>query len=213
MSPNLQSTRLPVTLLILTLVALAASALRPFDWLTWALETAPVWIALPLLLATWRRFPLTRLLYVLIFVHALILILGAHYSYARVPAGFWVQELMQFERNHYDRLGHIAQGFVPAILAREILLRNAVLERGGWLFLVVTSICLAFSAFYELLEWWAALLGGEGATEFLGTQGDVWDTQWDMFLALCGATASQLLLAGWHDRQLAALSRRNAHPG
>ncbi len=192
-------------LLVLTLVALGASAIRPFDWLTWVLETAPVWIALPLLLATWQRFPLTPLLYVLIFVHALILILGAHYSYARVPAGFWVQELLELERNHYDRLGHIAQGLVPAILAREILLRNAVLHRGGWLFLVVTSICLAFSAFYELIEWWASLLGGDGTTEFLATQGDVWDTQWDMFLALCGALAGQVLLARWHDRQLANL--------
>lgn len=206
-----QSATLPLVLLGLTLVALGASAIGPFDWLTWVLETAPVWIALPILLATWQRFPLTPLLYVLIFVHALILILGAHYSYARVPAGFWVQEFFELERNHYDRLGHIAQGFVPAILAREILLRNAVLVRGGWLLLVVTSICLAFSAFYELIEWWAALLGGDGATEFLGTQGDVWDTQWDMFLALCGALASQALLARWHDRQLAALAAGGGH--
>ncbi len=197
---------LPAGLLILTLVALAASAIRPYDWLTWALETAPVWIAIPLLFLTWRRFPLTSLLYVLIFVHALVLILGSHYTYARVPVGFWVQDLFDLQRNHYDRLGHIAQGFVPAILVREILLRNRVVERGGWLILIVTSICLAFSALYELIEWWAALLAGDGATEFLATQGDVWDTQWDMFLALCGALTSQLLLARWHDRQLAKLS-------
>lgn len=210
MNPELQSARLPLALLVLTLVALAASAVKPFDWLTWVLETAPVWIALPLLLVTRKKFPLTSLLYVLIFLHALILILGAHYSYARVPAGFWVQDLFELQRNHYDRLGHIAQGFVPAILAREILIRNKVVERGGWLLLVVTSICLAFSAFYELIEWWAALLGGDGATEFLGTQGDVWDTQWDMFLALCGALASQGLLARWHDRQMARLAAGTA---
>ncbi len=193
---------LPAGLLALTVVALAISALRPFDWTIWLLETAPVFIAIPLLLGTWKSFPLTRLLYALIFVHALILILGAHYSYARVPAGFWVQELFDFQRNHYDRLGHIAQGFVPAILAREILLRKTPLGRGGWLFLIVTSICLAFSALYELIEWWTAVFASDGAVEFLATQGDVWDTQWDMFLALCGAIASQLLLGRWHDRQL-----------
>ena len=197
--------RLPLFLLALTIAALVVSAVKPFDWLTWIMETAPVFIAIPLLLLTWRRFPLTSLLYILIFIHALILILGAHYSYARVPPGFWVQEWFDLERNHYDRLGHIAQGFVPAILAREILLRNAVVRGAAWLFLVVTAICLAFSAFYEMIEWWAALVAGDGATEFLATQGDVWDTQWDMFLALCGAIASQLLLGRWHDRQLARL--------
>ncbi len=192
----------PAVLLGLTIVALAISAIRPFDWTIWVLETAPVLIALPLLLATRRNFPLTRLLYGLIFVHALILILGAHYSYARVPAGFWIQELFDFQRNHYDRLGHIAQGFIPAILAREILLRKTRLEPGGWLFVIVTSICLAFSAFYELVEWWVAVFAEGSAEEFLAMQGDVWDTQWDMFLALCGAIASQLMLARWHSRQL-----------
>lgn len=208
MTDRVISDRLPLVLLVLTLTALGASAIAPFDWLTWVLETAPVWIALPLLVFSRRQFPLTPMLYLLIFAHALILILGAHYSYARVPAGFWVQDLFELERNNYDRLGHIAQGFVPAILAREILIRRKVVERGGWLFLTVTSICLAFSAFYELIEWWAALLAGDGATEFLGTQGDVWDTQWDMFLALCGALISQLLLGRWHDRQLSHLPCR-----
>jgi len=203
MKMETHSTRLPLALLAATVVALAVSAVKPFDWLTWAMETAPVFIAIPLLLVTWKRFPLTPLLYVLVFVHALILILGAHYSYARVPPGFWVQEWFDLGRNHYDRLGHIAQGFVPAILAREILLRNKVVRRGAWLFVVVTSICLAFSAFYEMIEWWAALIAGDGAVEFLATQGDVWDTQWDMFLALCGAMASQVLLGRWHDNQLA----------
>lgn len=193
---------LPAALLALTAVALIISAISPFNWTIWFLEAGPVLIAIPLLLATWKKFPLTPLLYVLIFIHALILILGAHYSYARVPAGFWVQELFDFQRNHYDRLGHIAQGFVPAILAREILLRKTLLRPGGWLFLIVTSICLAFSAFYELIEWWAAVFSGGGAVEFLATQGDVWDTQWDMFFALCGAVASQALLARFHDHQL-----------
>lgn len=205
MTGNKSAPALPLSLLLITSLALLVSAIKPFDWLTWVLETAPVFIGIGLLLATWKSFPLTRLLYVLIFVHALILILGAHYSYARVPAGFWVQEVLDLQRNNYDRLGHVAQGFIPAILAREILLRKAVLKPGGWLFLIAVSICLAFSAFYELIEWWSAVFVGEGATEFLGTQGDHWDTQWDMFLALCGAIVSLLLLSRWHDRQLREL--------
>ena len=159
----------------------------------------------PILIATWRRFPLTRLLYWLIFTHALILILGAHYTYARVPLGYWVQDLFGLARNHYDRLGHVAQGFVPAMAAREVLLRTSPLRRGGWLFFLVTCVALAVSAFYELVEWWAAVIGGGAAEDFLETQGDVWDTQWDMFLALCGALVAQLLLARMQDRQLAQL--------
>lgn len=201
--------RLPAALLGLVLLVLGWSAIGPYDYPTWWLEASPVLIALPLLLATRRRFPLTGLLYILIALHAVILIVGAHYTYARVPAGFWVQDALELSRNHYDRLGHIAQGAVPAILAREILLRRQVLPRGGWLWLMVTSICLAFSAFYEMIEWWVALLAHDGATEFLGTQGDPWDTHWDMFLALLGALAAQGLLAGPHDRQLQALSHRH----
>jgi len=139
-------------------------------------------------------------------VHAVILMVGGHYTYARVPLGFWAQDVFDFARNHYDRLGHLAQGFVPAILAREILLRRTPLVPGAWLFLLVLSVCLAFSAFYEMLEWWTALLGGVAATDFLGTQGDVWDTQWDMFLAGVGATAALLLLSRLHDKQLARLA-------
>lgn len=195
----------PARLLAGVVVALALSAWQPFDWMTWWLETGPVWIGAVWLLATARRYPLTPLLYRLLFVHALILVLGAHYSYARVPPGFWVQDALDLARNHYDRLGHLAQGFIPAILAREILLRSTPLVRGGWLWVLVTSVCLAFSAFYELIEWWAALIGGSAATEFLGTQGDVWDTQWDMFLALCGALLAQASLARMHDRQLEGL--------
>jgi putative membrane protein len=164
---------------------------------------SPVLIGAPLLLATARRFPLTPLLYGLLFAHAVILMVGGHYTYARVPFGFWMQDAFDFARNHYDRIGHLAQGFVPAILAREILLRRTPLVPGGWLFLLVLSVCLAFSAFYELLEWWTALLGGIAATDFLGTQGDVWDTQWDMFLAGVGAAAALLLLSRLHDKQLA----------
>lgn len=180
------------------------SGINPYDRTTWWLEVAPVLIAVPVLALTRERFPLTPLAYRLIFVHALILMLGGHYTYARVPLGFWVQDLFGFARNHYDRLGHLAQGFIPAIVAREILIRTSPLRAGKWLPVVVTSICLAISAFYEFIEWWAALLGGSAATDFLGTQGDVWDTQWDMFLAFCGAILAQLLLARLHDRQLAS---------
>lgn len=192
-------------LLGLTVLALVVSGIEPKDRATWWLEVGPVLIAAPLLIATYARFPLTPLLYRLIFVHALVLILGGHYTYAEVPLGFWVQDAFDLSRNHYDRLGHFFQGLVPAILARELLLRLTPLPRGGWLFYLVLAACLSFSAFYELIEWWAALLGGEGADAFLGTQGDVWDTQWDMFLALCGALLAQLTLARAHDRQLGRL--------
>jgi putative membrane protein len=182
------------------------SGIAPHDRVTWWLEVSPVLLGAPVLLATARRFPLTPLLYGLLFAHAVILMVGGHYTYARVPLGFWVQDLFDFSRNHYDRLGHVAQGFVPAILAREILLRRTPLRPGGWLFLLVVCVCLAVSACYEMLEWWTALLGGVAATDFLGTQGDVWDTQWDMFLAGVGAAAALLLLSRAHDTQLARLA-------
>lgn len=185
-------------------VAIAVSAVKPYDMATWWLEVLPVFIALPLLFASRERFPLTPLLLGLVFLHALVLIVGGHYTYARVPAGFWVQDLLGFERNHYDRLGHFLQGFEPAVLAREILLRKAVVRRGGWLVLFVVSITLAFSAVYELIEWLVALLSEEAAESFLGTQGDVWDTQWDMFMCLVGSVSALLLLGRWHDRQLRA---------
>lgn len=194
--------REPLLLLAAAILALAVSGIGPHDRLTWFLEVLPVLIAIPILTATFQRFRLTSLLYRLILIHALILMLGGHYTYAEVPLGFWIQDALDLGRNHYDRLGHLAQGFIPAILAREILLRRTALTRGGWLFVVVTSICLAFSAFYELAEWWAALAFGESADAFLGTQGDVWDTQWDMFLALIGTLAAQVTLARRHDRQL-----------
>ncbi len=192
-----------IVLLVLAALVLIASGIGPYDRGIWLLAVAPVLIAVPILIATHKKFPLTAIVYRLIFVHALILMIGGHYSYARVPAGFWLQELFELSRNHYDRLGHLAQGFVPAILAREILLRASPLVPGKWLFFLVCCVCLAFSACYEFIEWWAALIDGGAADEFLATQGDVWDTQWDMFLALTGAAAAQLLLGRAHDRALA----------
>jgi putative membrane protein len=166
---------------------------------------APIFIAVPLLAATARRFPLTQLAYRLIFIHALILMLGGHYTYANVPLGFWMETLFGFTRNHYDRIGHLAQGCVPAIIAREILIRRSPLKPGRWLFFIVVSVCLAISACYEFIEWWSALIGGDSADAFLGTQGDPFDTQADMFMALIGAIAGQVLLARVHDRQIARL--------
>ena len=188
------------------LALLALSAWRPFELGTWAMEVAPIAIALPVLWATQRRFPLTPLLYALIFAHACVLMIGGHYSYARVPLGEWMREVFAFERNHYDRIGHFMQGAVPAMVARELLLRRTALQRGGWLFTLVTAVALAISAIYELIEWGAAVALGSGADEFLGTQGDPWDTQKDMAMAWIGAMLAQLLLARWHDRQLAALA-------
>ena len=181
--------------------ALALSGIAPYDRATWLMEVAPIFLGVPLLLATASRFPLTPLLYRLLFVHALILMLGGHYTYARVPLGTWIQHLLGLARNDYDRLGHFAQGFVPALLAREVLLRTSPLRPGRWLFFLVTCVALAISACYEFIEWWAALLGGAAATDFLGTQGDPWDTQWDMFTALIGALSAQLLLARRQDRE------------
>lgn len=192
-------------LVAVTLPALVVSGIGPYDRLTWWLEVAPVIIVVPLLVATARRFPLTPLLYVLITVHALILMYGGHYTYARTPLGFWVQDLFDLARNHYDRLGHLAQGFIPAIAVREILIRRSPLKSGGWLPFITVAVCLAISATYEFIEWWAALLVGGAADEFLATQGDVWDTQWDMFLATCGAILAVATLSRLHDRQIARL--------
>jgi putative membrane protein len=183
--------------------ALIASGIAPYDRLTWLMEVLPVLIAAPVLVATRRRLPLTPLVYALIAIHGLILIYGGAYTYARTPFGFWLQELLGFARNPYDRIGHLAQGFVPAMVAREVLLRVFRISGRKILFFLVVCICLAISACYELIEWWAALLIGAQADEFLATQGDVWDTQWDMFMALCGAIAAQLMLGRRHDRQLA----------
>lgn len=187
---------------VVLLAALAWSGIAPTDRLTWLLEVVWVLLGLPLVAWAWGRFPLTRLLTWLLVAHALILIYGGAYTYALTPLGLWFQDAFELARNHYDRLGHFAQGFVPAILARELLLRKTPLVRGGWLFYLVVAAALSFSAFFELIEWWSALVWGGDADAFLATQGDVWDTQWDMFLALCGAVVAQLLLGRVHDRQL-----------
>jgi putative membrane protein len=192
-------------ILVTVLAVLVWSALHPHDRFTWFLEVAPVLIGLPILLLTAKRFPLTPLSYILLTVHACILMVGGKYTYAEVPAGFWVSELMGWTRNHYDRLGHFAQGFIPALIAREVLLRTSPLRPGRWLFFLVTCFALALSAFYELIEWWTAAATGTAAEAFLGTQGDVWDTQWDMMLAGIGAVVAQLTLAGVQDRQLERL--------
>ncbi len=184
---------------------LAWSAVEPRDRVTWWLEVSPALMALVLLVATRQRFPLTGLAYLLILVHSVILMVGGHYTYAEVPLGEWLQAVNGSDRNNYDKIGHFAQGFVPAIVARELLLRLGVVARRGWLALLVVCICLAVSAFYELLEWWAALISAEAAEAFLGTQGYEWDTQSDMAWAFAGAVAALVLLSRLHDRQLAAL--------
>jgi putative membrane protein len=202
------ASREPAVLLALGALALVASGIAPYERGTWLLEVAPALGAAALLVATRRRFPLTPLAYRLVFVHALILMLGGHYTYARVPPGFWVQDALDLARNHYDRVGHLAQGFVPVIVAREVLARAVPLRRPRWLALLSISVVLAASAFYELVEWWAALILGIAAESFLGTQGDPWDTQWDMFLCLAGAALSLALLSARHDRELRAFERR-----
>jgi putative membrane protein len=197
----------PAALLLLGTLSLAVSGYQPHDTFTWILEVTPAIVGAAVMIATYRRFPLTTLLYVLILVHALILMLGGHYTYAAVPLGFWMQDVFGFTRNHYDRIGHFAQGFVPAMIARELFLRHRVVKTGAWMFTIIVLCCLGISAIYELIEWWTALASGEAAEAFLGTQGDPWDTQTDMFLAGVGACVAQLTLRRVHDRAL-----RNVQP-
>ncbi len=178
------------------------SAIHPYDYFTWFLEVFPVIIALPILVCTYKKFPFTNLSYLLVLLHAIILMVGGHYTYAEVPVFNWLRDTFDLSRNYYDRVGHFAQGFVPAMIAREILIRNNVIKTGAWLFFIVCCISLAISACYEFIEWWVAVASGESADAFLGTQGDVWDTQWDMFLALIGAILAQILLRNRHNRQL-----------
>lgn len=182
------------------------SAWQPHDYPTWWLEVLPAIVALIVLFLTRRRFPLTPLAYWLILLHSVILMVGGHYTYAEVPLGDWLAEWSGGTRNNYDKLGHLAQGFIPAIVVREVLIRNAVVAVRGWLAFIVVSICLAISAFYELIEWWVALLSEEAADAFLGTQGYVWDTQSDMFLAFLGAISALVIFSTLHDRQISRLT-------
>jgi putative membrane protein len=199
--------RYALALLVGVVFALVVSSIAPFDRGTWLLEVAPVLILIPVLLATYRKFQLTRLLYTLIFLHALVLIVGGAYSYARVPAGFWAEQVFHLSRNPYDKLGHFMQGFVPALAAREIFIRNRYVNGRAMTMFLCVCVAMAVSAVYELIEWLAALALGQGADAFLGTQGDPWDTQTDMAMALVGSVTALVLLARWHDREIAALAR------
>ena len=203
---NAGDTLRPV-LLAAVMLALVVSGIAPFDRATWIMEVAPVLIALPVLIATRHSYRLTALLYCLIAAHMLVLIVGGAYSYARVPLGFWLQDLLATARNPYDRIGHFMQGFVPAMVAREILLRGAYVHGRRMTAFLCICVAMAVSASYELIEWAAALAMGQGADEFLGTQGDTWDTQSDMFMALIGSTSAMAFLSGLHDRQLEGLAK------
>jgi putative membrane protein len=189
-------------LLLMVSAVIAWSGWRPYDRFTWWLEVSPVFLGIAILAVTYRRFRFTTFCYALIALHMCVLCVGGHYTYARVPAFEWLRPIFGWERNHYDRLGHLMQGFVPAIIAREVLLRFDVIKKTKWVPFLVVSICLAVSALYELLEWWTALFSGSAADDFLGSQGDVWDTQADMGLALIGAAGALLFLSYFHDRTL-----------
>ena len=202
-----RSMRYELVLLVTLLAVLVWSGIGPHDRFTWWLEVAPVLIGVPILIYLFPRFRFTRLVYTLVWVHAVILMVGGHYTYAQVPFGFWLQETFGLARNHYDRIGHFAQGFIPAMLAREVFLRASPLRGSRWLPFLVVCFCLAFSAFYELIEFWTALASGEAATDFLGTQGDVWDTQWDMQLALIGAVTALVTLSGVQDAEPRRMAR------
>ncbi|MGV8934154.1 MAG: DUF2238 domain-containing protein [Gallionellaceae bacterium] len=195
--------------MVTLLLVLAISAVHPYDRATWLMEVAPILIAAPVMLATYHRFSLTNLLYGLIFIHALVLIAGGTYTYARVPLGFWMQDILSLSRNPYDKIGHFMQGLVPFLLMREILLRNNFLSSKGMTAFLSICVAMAISAWYELIEWWSALALGQGADDFLGTQGDPWDTQSDMFFAFIGACTALIFLSRLQDRQMLKLSRKN----
>ena len=188
------------------LALLIWSGIRPYDRFTWLLEVLPALMGLAALSLTYRRFRLTRLVYLLIWIHAIILVIGGHYTYARVPLFDWLSQAFDLGRNNYDKVGHLAQGFIPAMVTREVLIRNRVVTQRVWLGFLVVCVCLAISAFYELIEWWTAVLTGTAAEDFLGTQGYVWDTQSDMALCLLGSLLALACLSRLHDRQMAGLS-------
>lgn len=197
--------RLPLALLAIVAGVVVWSWINALSRATWWLESFPVFLALPVLLWTARRFPLTRLAYVLIAAHMVILLVGAHYTYEHVPLFDWLRERLGFRRNDYDRLGHLAQGFVPAVIARELMIRRRIVNGAGWRIFLVLCVCMAISACYELLEWTTALIAGGGADQFLATQGDPFDTQKDMLCALLGASGALVLLSRWHDREIARI--------
>ncbi|MBU1219363.1 DUF2238 domain-containing protein [Myxococcota bacterium] len=200
--------RFPVLFTILSLIILTLSFIFTRDRFTWVLEVAPILIALPLLVFTYKFFQFSKIIYILLIIHFVILAVGGIYTYAEVPLGYWMQDLFGFERNHYDRIGHFFQGFVPALVLREILLRTSPIRPGKWLFTIIIWMCLGFSAFYELIEWWTASSQGASADAFLGSQGDIWDAQKDMLLAFIGATTALLSLSRIHDRSMAANDNR-----
>jgi putative membrane protein len=197
-----------VALLFIVTIVFCWSGWLPHDRFTWWLEIAPGLAGIVVLLATYRRFQFTTLCYALIALHICVLCVGGHYTYARVPFFDWLRQIFDWHRNHYDRLGHFMQGFVPAVIAREVLIRLNVVNRRNWIPFLVVSVCLAISAFYELIEWWMALVGGSASNDFIGSQGDVWDTQEDMLFALIGAVCALLLLSYFHDRALQDVAPR-----
>ncbi len=194
-----------LALLIGVIIVMAWSGWQPYDRMTWWLEILPGLAGLLVLIATYHRFRFTSLCYTLIALHICLLCVGGHYTYARVPLFDWLRETFHWHRNHYDRLGHFAQGLVPAMIAREMFLRLNVIGRRGWMPFLIICVSLAISAFYELIEWWTAMISGDAAVSFLATQGDVWDTQEDMFMALIGAICTLIFLRPWQDRQLRRL--------
>ena len=206
----------PIYITILMVVEIALGIAPKADRLTWTLENIPVWIGVGWIALTYKRFPLSQLLLALLTIHSIILAVGGYYAYAKVPLGFWMQDWFGFARNHYDRLGHFVQGFVPAVLVRELLIRRARMPRSGWLPATTVMFCIGFSAIFEMLEWLSVTVGGEASTDYLGTQGDVWDAHWDMLYCGIGATVAMLTLNGWHDASLRAVSPRElpqAAPG
>jgi putative membrane protein len=209
---NTQAPRSHLVLLALFLIVLVWSGIGPHDRFTWYLEVAPAVVGGIVLIAVYNQFRFTTLSYGLICLHAIVLCVGGHYTYAEMPLFNWLRDTFELSRNHYDRLGHFVQGFVPAIIAREVLLRTSPLRQGKWLAFLVICVCLSISAFYELIEWWVAVATGTAAEAFLGTQGDVWDSQWDMSLALAGAVVSLFLLSRRHDRALQKLIGETSLP-
>ena len=198
--------------IVIFTVVLVWSGIGPKDYFTWVLEVAPAIIGFAILAVTYNRFRLTNILYVFILLHCIVLMVGGHYTYAEVPLFDYLKPIIGFERNNYDKVGHFMQGFVPALIAREILIRKKVLNSKRWLNFLVVSVCLAFSAFYELIEWLVAVSTGESAEAFLGTQGYVWDTQTDMALALIGSISALIILAGLHDSQLKNITKSSSGP-